>query len=238
MNARVHIRLAALVFVLSCVAGTAFAADADDRLGLRSMIEASVRSELDSVRAIEIPSLERLVPDLPDDELGLVRVDIAFMGPVRGGRLGLRVSLSRDDRLLKRSVVNVRVDGEREVVVPTRLIRSREKIGREDVELVAVPLSNIRSEALTDLDEVVGQRARRSLREGRPIASASLELSPDVVRGQRVKLQLRKGALRIEAVGRAQEDGRRGEWVRVLNTSSRREVLGRVAQDGVVHVDL
>ncbi len=57
-----------------------------------------------------------------------------------------------------------------------------------------------------------------------------------VERGSLVELVLERGALRVRAQGKAREAGHLGESIRVLNRDSRREVVGRVGEDGRVHV--
>lgn len=214
------------------------AAGGDDPLGIGGMIEALVLSEFSAVEQIEIPTLARFSSGVSGDELDEIQIDVSPTGPLRGDRLGLRVATSRDGRVLKRGVLTVRVQGMRDVVVAKRNLRVRERISDADVELIPRPLAELKADALTDLDAVVGKRAKRSLRKGHSVRSGSIEISPDVVRGQRVKVQVRSGGLRIDTVGEAKQDGRKGEWIRILNQSSRREILGRVHGEGVVHVDL
>ena len=59
---------------------------------------------------------------------------------------------------------------------------------------------------------------------------------PVVERGDRVLLVLEDGPLRIQATGRAQESGVVGEWIRVRNLDSKRELSGRVDREGRIHV--
>jgi flagella basal body P-ring formation protein FlgA len=74
------------------------------------------------------------------------------------------------------------------------------------------------------------------VRRGNALAPDSLDEVAPVRRGQKVKIRLTRGRLRIETVGLAREDGGVGDWIRVLNVASRREVIARVGEDGAVHV--
>jgi flagella basal body P-ring formation protein FlgA len=57
-----------------------------------------------------------------------------------------------------------------------------------------------------------------------------------VKRGQIVTLMLEGQGFRITTVGQAGDDARRGDAVRVVNLTSKREVLGRVEGPGLVRV--
>lgn len=49
-------------------------------------------------------------------------------------------------------------------------------------------------------------------------------------------LVLQSGALMIQATGQAKERGATGDWIRVVNLDSKRELTGRVDREGRVHV--
>ncbi len=89
-----------------------------------------------------------------------------------------------------------------------------------------------------DSDAIVGMQLRRSVREGRVLRDRWLEPASTVKRGQVVRLVVRSGGLQILGKGRAVSDGAVGERIRVVNLDSRREIVGRVARDGSVHVGL
>ena len=52
-----------------------------------------------------------------------------------------------------------------------------------------------------------------------------------------IKLTARVGSLRVTAKGEAQQDGRAGEKIRVRNVDSRKEIVGRVVERGLVEVE-
>ncbi|MTH63271.1 flagellar basal body P-ring formation chaperone FlgA [Paracoccus shanxieyensis] len=87
-----------------------------------------------------------------------------------------------------------------------------------------------------DLDQVVGQQLQVMVAEGRPVQPRHVASPKLVDRNQIVTIIFERGALRIEAEGRAMAAGSVGEMVRVLNNSSRVTVVGRVAPDGSVIV--
>lgn len=90
----------------------------------------------------------------------------------------------------------------------------------------------------TNADEVIGLETLRNIRQGDPITSRTVDQPLLIGRGDRVTIQA--GADRhisITTHGKAQEDGRKGETIRVENLDSGREIEAQVVGSGVVRVD-
>jgi len=116
-------------------------------------------------------------------------------------------------------------------VEPVRVIRPQEIIAPEDVIL--------RQGGLTGsvaLDEVIGREARVALYPGRPIRAGDIGTPAVVERNQVVPLIYMHGGLRIETEGRVLSRAGPGEYVRVMNLSSRATVSGRVTASGRIEV--
>ena len=90
--------------------------------------------------------------------------------------------------------------------------------------------------AAQSLDEVIGKTPRQTIPAGRPVLQRQLAETPEVVRGQVVKIQVREGVAVVEAEGMAQASGRRGDRVTVKNPSSGRIFAARVAGPALVVV--
>lgn len=76
----------------------------------------------------------------------------------------------------------------------------------------------------TDPAEVIGRRTRTALGVGRPVLLRQLEPVWLVARGNPVVLVAMAGGLAVSAPAEALDDGGMGDVIRVLNTSSGREV--------------
>lgn len=207
-----------------------------DEAALGGMIESFVRSRAQGpVRAVAIPRLDGFTLDRVAD------FDVALSThpqQAMAGWVPLTVAVSSGGETLRRGVITVRVDSERRVVVTRRSLRRGTILTAADLMVEPRSASELSGASLSELDLAVGKRLRRSLAAGATVSSDHLDLPPAVRRGQRVKLELQHGRLRIEGFGRAQQDGRLGDWIRVRNLTSKREVTGLVAGDGVVRVDL
>lgn len=119
-----------------------------------------------------------------------------------------------------------------DMVAPTRTIRSDAIIGANDLGLI--PGSN--PMAFTDVRDVLGQEARKTLYAGRPILLDDIGPPAIVTRNQIVSVQFISGGLRIMTEGRSLERGGIGDRVRIMNLSSRATLFGHVQADGTVKV--
>jgi flagella basal body P-ring formation protein FlgA len=121
-------------------------------------------------------------------------------------------------------------------VVAARGLARGDVLREEDVSLepIANPLE--RRSVASAPEDAIGKRLRRNLDAGAPMRRAWLEEVPLVKRGEPVRLAVSRGQLRIESTGIARQDGKAGQIVRVENPTSHREVIGRVGEDGVIHV--
>ncbi len=152
------------------------------------------------------------------------------------GRVPVTVELLAGDQVVARHIVSPYIRVLQAAIVPVRDLRRGETLGPDDVRVAEIDVARIRGGLVRTIDVAVGKRLRGSVREGQPLRESQIEVVPIVERGDRVMLVLESGGLRIQAIGRAQEAGAIGQWIRVLNVDSRREVSGRVDPDGKVHV--
>ncbi|KRS11312.1 flagellar basal body P-ring biosynthesis protein FlgA [Roseovarius atlanticus] len=83
---------------------------------------------------------------------------------------------------------------------------------------------------------LVGQETRTALYAGRPIRQGDVGPPAIVERNQIVPLIFEANGLRISTEGRSLDRAGVGEYVRVMNMSSRNTVSGRVSRSGQVLV--
>ncbi len=186
--------------------------------------------------SVEIPRLASFGVDASRIDAPL-RTEIRTRAPRPfAGHVPVTVALYSGDRLLHRGTVSpyVRVAGR--VVVPSRDLRRGEILTAADVELQEWDRRRIAANTVVSKEQAIGLRVRRSLRRGRPFRTSDVESVPVVERGDRVTLLLENGPLRIQTLGRARESGAIGDWIRVENLDSRKEISGRVDREGVVRV--
>lgn len=117
-------------------------------------------------------------------------------------------------------------------LVATRVIRAQTLLSAADVTLVAANIPG----ALTALNSALGLEARVTLYPGRAIRAQDLGPPALVDRNQIVTLIYVAGGLGITTEGRALARGGLGDVIQVMNLSSRTVLVGRVANDGAIHV--
>ena len=122
------------------------------------------------------------------------------------------------------------------VAVVARSLEPRRGLVPEDVRLEQRPISEVPPDALTDAGDLADLEVLRPVQPGEVLTPRAVRPKLAVKRGELVTLLLEGSGFRITTQGQASEDGRRGDSVRVMNLSSKREVMGRVEEGGLVKV--
>lgn len=165
------------------------------------------------------------------------RRGVALEARLDGRRVGSTATVSVDvlvDGSLRQSVpVRFRVRRFEERAFLARDLERGERLAAEDIVVRRVEAGRA---AAPDPADLVGLAARRPLRAGAPLAAGDFERPLLVRRRQVVSMVFERGALRVEAIGRALDDGAEGDVVRVENVETGKIVHGTVAGDGLVRV--
>ncbi|MHA3914355.1 flagellar basal body P-ring formation chaperone FlgA [Halovulum sp. GXIMD14793] len=117
-------------------------------------------------------------------------------------------------------------------LIANRAIPAKSVITETDVALTDQTIPG----AYRSIVDAVGLEARVSIYPGRPVRMGDLGPPAIVERNDIVKLRFVSGALTIEAEGRAMERAGIGDFIRVMNLSSRTTITGRVTESGVIEV--
>jgi flagella basal body P-ring formation protein FlgA len=120
--------------------------------------------------------------------------------------------------------------------VATRALDPRSDIGTGDLRLEPRASTEIPAGALGTMPELVDLEVVRPVRAGEVLTPGMVRQRLVVRRGDVVTLVLEGHGFRITSKGLAVADARRGEALRVVNPSSKRESLGRVEGPGLVRV--
>lgn len=117
-------------------------------------------------------------------------------------------------------------------LIANRAIPAKSVITETDVALTDQTIPGV----YRSIADAVGLEARVSIYPGRPVRMGDLGPPAIVERNDIVKLRFVSGALTIEAEGRAMERAGIGDFIRVMNLSSRTTITGRVTESGVIEV--
>ena len=121
------------------------------------------------------------------------------------------------------------------LAVATRRRQRGEILCDSDVEVERVSLGDVkRGEPFTAPDELVGMKALTTIQAGTPITSAQIDLPWALKRNDIVDIVLRRGMLTVRCKGKALENGRVGQTVRVHNKQTGKTVEALVTGPGTV----
>ncbi len=158
-------------------------------------------------------------------------------GALRGGYVAATLRLLSQGEEIKRLRVTARVDVYADVVVARQYLKKHHEIREADLQILNRNISLLPPDVVTEAKDIVGKRATFSINSNEVLRTGMVEEPPLVRKGDRVILMVESPFFRITAMGESKEEGRRGERVKLLNLSSKKEVYGRVLDSKTVAVD-
>lgn len=114
------------------------------------------------------------------------------------------------------------------VPVPRNPLPSGAVIDAADLDVAFHAEARLRGDWVREAADLVGLQTHRPLAAGRPVVQAAVRAPTVIRRGDEVTLLYRRGAMTLEAVGRAQRDGALGERIPARNPATGTVVEGRV----------
>ncbi len=121
------------------------------------------------------------------------------------------------------------------VVAATAIARGR-ILAEEDLSLAETDVLGSGGRHFERLEDAVGQEARRTIAAGSVVSSGMLQAPKLIRRGDTVRVTAHGGGLSVSSSGTALSDGRRGEQIRIRNSSSERVIRARVRGPGEAEV--
>ncbi len=152
------------------------------------------------------------------------------------GNVTVTINFRVNGELERKVPVSGRISVARDVVRALKRIRSGEIISAEDLVLVTEKCVKFQGNVVTDMNDVVGKRAVRTIQADNNILYGMVEDPPMVQKGDRVIIKAENNEIRITASGQVLEDGRPGELVRVVNINSGKELYATVRRPDLVEV--
>jgi flagellar basal body P-ring formation protein FlgA len=169
---------------------------------------------------------------------GRISCKVWIPEPVRrGGSLWANLVFYSQGQEVKRWQINALVDVFQPVVVARRYLKRHQEIREEDIDLVPMNLKFLPPDAATDPQTIVGKRTLVNVTGQEPLRTGLLEVPPLVKKGDLVQVIVDKNNIRVSCLGEIKEAGRRGDRVKLVNLSSKKELMGRVLDGGTVRVD-
>ena len=155
----------------------------------------------------------------------------------RGGNVSAAIRFAVNGKEMKRVRVTAQVNIFADVVVARSYLRRHHVIQERDLQLVNRNLSLLSPDVVTEFEELVGKRTTLNMNGQEVLRKSMVERAPLVKKGDRVTLMVENSHFKITALGEVQEEGGRGDRIRLLNTSSKREVYGRILDANTAKID-
>ena len=184
---------------------------------------------------IEVENVPESVPVDPVD--WGIQVESRY-GGVRNGMNSLTVTVFSKKAIYKKFIASARLRTFDDIVVAARLLNRGEKIQPKDVKLERTETTNFKWDYFTNLDDVVRFQAKQVIPAGKPIFAGMVELPDLIHRGDTVRIVVKLKNLKVTATGKALEDGRKGERIRVRNIATGKRITGIVLDEKTVLVEL
>jgi flagellar basal body P-ring formation protein FlgA len=121
------------------------------------------------------------------------------------------------------------------VAIAKRNLIIGEKIHEEDIEFQERDIT-YNADAITDVKDAIGSQIRMTVMARGLITRSTIQKAPALVRGQNVTVRMGEGTWNVSIKGVAEQNGSVGDQVRVLNSITKKIVMGTIIADGVVEV--
>lgn len=195
----------------------------------------AARAEVLPAARVGFKTIEPVRPfDLP---AGVASCEITPTDPAIIGSRRFSLIFRVDGRVQANLALRTELEALAPVVVVAGDLPRGAVLSEKDLRLAERDISNLR-EPYREVAPLVGKGARRALKSGEVLQKGVLATLPVVRRGEAVTMTVRSGDLLLSASGAALENGGLGEMIRVRNSSSQKEVAGRVTGPGKVDVEM
>lgn len=146
--------------------------------------------------------------------------------------ISVRVSCGDNDWYL---FTSGQVTRTKEIVVTQGAISPGTVLTSANLSLAKVDVRRLRYTAFTDISDLVGARMKRRITDGQAIQANMLCF---VCKGDRITITAEISGMEVKTAGIAQQDGVVGDNIKVINASSQKAVIARVAspEEVVIHL--
>lgn len=219
-------------------------------LGSLLMTATAVASEYQSHSSIQDAARNHLLDSLDEDATGV---------SITPGNLDSRLRLAQCDQPLEtfipygrknsyRVTVGVRCNGsarwtlfvpvtlmdERVVVIANRQLPRGTIVSADDITLERRDVARLHKGYLTDMDQVLGKKLKRSVQNSGIMNPSQLTVQHAVKKGSQVTILAQIGSLQVRMSGKALGNGVIGERIKVENSSSSRQIEATIVSPGIV----
>ena len=184
--------------------------------------------------SVEVNLIEQ-IEDQSFEESGITALCTGNEKSLRGNCF-IGVEFYRNGFLLRRLQVPARIKIFGEVPVAIKTLFRGAVIQGEDIKIEKKDITNFHVSDILNPEEIIGKKARNNIPADAVIVRLSIENEKVINRGDKVKIVVESGAIRITAAGEALQDGATGDMILVKREGTQTKLQGKVAADGTVIV--
>jgi len=156
---------------------------------------------------------------------------------LQGGNIAGMMVFFANGREIKKIRFSARVDIYADVLVAGHFLKKHHEIQADDIQIANKNIAVLPPDVITGEKEALGKRTTLSINNQEVLRLSLLEPPPVVNKGDRVILLIENDQFKITAVGEVKEIGRKGDRIKLVNLSSKKEVYGRVLDANTVQVE-
>lgn len=190
------------------------------------------RYHLDSTYQIEI--LSNQLADRETESSFVTFKPLSQKEPL--GLFTVLMTVTAPDSTRQTVQVRMRVSKFANVLVASDRINKGELLAASQTEVVRMDVTNMREQALTLPEQVIGQIAKRNIQVGSIMTTGCVATPPAVASGRPVTILYEHAGCRITVPGIALQNAATGEYAKVRNTTSGAVFLARVIGENNVAV--
>jgi flagella basal body P-ring formation protein FlgA len=110
------------------------------------------------------------------------------------------------------------------------------KINHEDLTMTNIRLERLHGSIITNHQDLIGMVAQLSILPHQPIQSRQVKSALMIRKNAFVMMQLKTSDMAVATQGKAMAEGRKGEFIPVMNMSSKKILQGKVIDENLVEI--
>lgn len=152
------------------------------------------------------------------------------------GNASMAVLARQKDRMVRNIPVRIDVEARTGMVVTLRQIEHGTTIATGDIVLQNREISQNSARASRNIADIVGKKARTTLKANQPVRTDQVEKVPLIKSGQMVSIIAENEVMKVSVTGKARSSGAEGDIITVQNQNSLKEIPARVLNATTVQV--
>lgn len=152
-----------------------------------------------------------------------------FRQDEKSGRFHATLHVELENGIASDIPVRGRSKEEIEVAILGSVVPRGQVVRDADLDFVWMEMRRLPADGLISAEELTGLEAKRRLMPGRVVRARDLQQQRLVRKGEVVELRYVSTGLQLNTIGRALQDGERGERIAIENIDSDRRIQARVS---------